>query len=56
MKNANTTDWNINLTAWDVPGKHAAGTFHIVASDDGSTGLAQYTAYGTLDGKFDVTW
>ena len=56
MQQANTTDWNINLTAWDVTGKHAAGTFHIVASDDGNTGLAQYTAWGTIDGKFDVTW
>ena len=45
-----------DLTTWDVAGKRAAGTFHVVASDDGSAGLAQWTAFGTLDGKFDVTF
>lgn len=53
---ANVTDWSLDLTTWDVAGKRAAGTFHVVASDDGSAGLAQWTAFGTLDGKFDVTF
>jgi hypothetical protein len=55
-QNANVTDWYVDLTTWDLTGKHAAGSFHLVATDDGSSGLAQWTAYGSLDGKFDVTY